>query len=171
MRWKDLVFLLPLCLLLSSCEEPEHVSGRKMNIFHTDSFADVLLYVNAVNEHGVESLVLPLDHAPEYCPEGYSGPTFEVRIGIDDADEDAPLWEYALLKGQEIRLEYYWFIGVLAFYEDLDGRSDPCVVTVRSDFFLPEIPLEFQNVPPGEEGDRLQEAWEDALLSPVPSPR
>lgn len=137
-----------------------------MNVYRTDSFEEVLLYVDAVNEHGVESLALPLDHAPDYCPEGYSGPTFEVRIGLGDGDEDAPLWEHALLEGQEIRLEYNWFIGVLAFYENLEG-GDPCVVTVR-DTILFQC-FYFEDLPHGEPGERLQEAWENALISPLPS--
>ena len=91
MKGRDICFLTAaFFLLLSSCEEqPDCIAGGRMNVYRTDSFADVLLYVDAVNEHGVESLALPVDHAPKYCPEGYSGPIFEVRIGLGQGDEDA----------------------------------------------------------------------------------
>ena len=167
MKGRDICFLTAaLSLLLYSCEKSEHVLGGAMDIYRADSFADVLLYVDAVNEHGVESLALPVDHAPKYCPEGYSGPIFEVRIGLGQGDEDAPLWEHALREGQEIRLEYNWFIGVLAFYQNLEG-GDPCVVLVRDTILFQGF--SFHDLPQGEPGERLQEEWKEALLSPVPS--
>lgn len=103
---------------------------------------------------------------PEVLPRRLPWSDFRGEDRTWPGRRGCPLWEHALREGQEIRLEYNWFIGVLAFYENLEG-GDPCVVLVRDTILFQGF--SFHDLPQGEPGECLQEEWKEALLSPVPS--